>query len=246
MANVETKRLNIKEVDPDGTCTGSIFYSVDELKEIEALEPARRQFAEALAAAAPQWRRDAYNAGVQAVRWGIDQQEYNAKAAVLANAKPKKNGEPEAKVRVTVEIQGLLELVQVPLDPDPVQAPENGMYNTFAPAVSFMPVDSSLDVKLASEPTPPTPREIPEQEMFEHLAEIAKEHRLSLQVPNSRTLKNFWEVAMRYAPNAQVADIGHLIVRILRENPGLKTWGGVYKEFCKEAEEGAKARGASS
>jgi hypothetical protein len=39
-----------------------------------------------------------------------------------------------------------------------------------------------------------------------------------------------------------VKDISDLIMRILQKNGGLTTWGGVFNEFRKEGEDGAKER----
>jgi hypothetical protein len=80
------------------------------------------------------------------------------------------------------------------------------------------------------------------EELFDHLAAIARDQRVSLGSPNKQTLKNFWEVAQRCAPGVGVKDIGDLIMRILEKNGGLTTWGGVFNEFRKEAEDGAKGR----
>lgn len=100
----------------------------------------------------------------------------------------------------------------------------------------------------ANSPPPGTPedagkggRRIPE-ELFGHLAMIAKDLRISLGAPNEQTLKNFWEVAERCAPDVGVPDVCDLIVRILKKNRGLTTWGGAFVEFRKEAEEGARER----
>jgi DNA-binding Lrp family transcriptional regulator len=101
----------------------------------------------------------------------------------------------------------------------------------------------------AASPPPDTPTEkcghgggsVPE-ELFEHMAAIAKNQRLSLRRPNEQTVKNFWDVAQRCAPGAGVPGIGDLIMRILKNNGGLTTWGGVFDNFRKEAEEGAKER----
>jgi len=74
------------------------------------------------------------------------------------------------------------------------------------------------------------------------MAAIARDRRPSLGAPNEQTRKNFWEVAQRCAPGVGVKEISDLIIRILEKNGGLTNWGGVFKEFRKEAEEGAKER----
>jgi predicted transcriptional regulator len=80
------------------------------------------------------------------------------------------------------------------------------------------------------------------EDLFAHLAQIAKDQRVSLGSPNKQTVKNFWEVAQRCAPGVGVADICHLVKRILQEKTGLTTWGGVFEFFREEAEEGARER----
>ena len=155
------------------------------------------------------------------------------------------------QARLLVVIPEIRKVVHT-FEPEVCTTPENGVVQDSGPSENPMntgvpgaPTEVTEEDKLASEPAPPTPREIPEQEMFEHLAEIARAHRLSLQAPNNRTLHNFWEVAMRCNRSAGAADVAQLVVRVLRDNPGLKTWGGVFKEFRKQAEEGAKERAAA-
>jgi hypothetical protein len=68
-------------------------------------------------------------------------------------------------------------------------------------------------------------------DLFDHLAAIARHRRLSLGAPNENTLRNFWAVTQRCAPEAGAPAIGQSIVRILDANEALRTWGGVFNEF---------------
>ena len=88
----------------------------------------------------------------------------------------------------------------------------------------------------------PSPSSPPPEDLCEHMAAIARDRRRSLGAPNEQTLKNFCEVAQRCASGVGVKEISDLIMRILEKDGGLRTWGGVFKEFRKEAEEGAKER----
>src|ERR1022692_3499921 len=100
--------------------------------------------------------------------------------------------------------------------------------------------DSESSENLAS--STPSPSSPPPEDLLEHMVAIARDQRASLGAPNEQTIKNFWEVAQRSVPGVGVKDISDLIMRILEKNGGLTNWGGVFKEFRKEAEEGAKER----
>jgi hypothetical protein len=149
-SNVATTRVSVLKgasTSPSIAPFVRPFYLKAELKELDAFEPAQKQAAEAVAAAWPKWRRDAFNAGLLALRQAIDEAEYNAKRTVGVNAKPKRTKVLKVLVKVDLPLflphfEGTPEGTSSGSKLEPVPAP-----------ASLLSLDNYLDKSLYGPPS---------------------------------------------------------------------------------------------
>jgi hypothetical protein len=124
-----------------------------------------------------------------------------------------------------------------------LNARANGSYKTVPPVLS----DSSPERRGSS----PERRGVREKKLASYpeslrteLHAISERQRRPLGEPNAQTCLNLWLCAQQCAPGCDETAVLVLADQVIRENPGLTTWGGVVIEFRREAEAGARQKWA--
>lgn len=181
------------------------------IEQIEGLsEPDRELFRKAYARFR-QWSKEAFDDVATQIR----RQQALAEDTILSQfglERERKAKEFKPKTAAKVDLPALPNFVQLVQD-EICTTPETAVVQ---PEIEAHIKEADTDLKLASAPP----------ELRAHLTAVARDNRRALGEPSEQTCRNFWKEAIACG-ETNVEKIAMAATWIVRENEGIKTWGGV-------------------